>query len=43
MAHGYYDRFLPKCMNAVKLLIAYEAQRVTELTPEPTDIPGITS
>ncbi len=40
MGAGYYDRFLPKCKNAIKLLVAYEAQRVVGITPEPTDIPA---
>lgn len=40
MGAGYYDRFLPKCTNAVKLLVAYEAQRVRDLVPEATDIPA---
>lgn len=40
MGAGYYDRFLPKCVNAAKLLVAYEAQRVLRIVPEPTDIPA---
>lgn len=40
MGAGYYDRFLPKCKNAAILLVAYEAQRVTGIAPEPTDIPA---
>ena len=40
MGAGYYDRFLPKCVNAAKLLVAFEAQRVTGIVPEPTDIPA---
>lgn len=40
MGAGYYDRFLPKCKNATTILVAYEAQRVTGIVPEPTDIPA---
>ena len=28
MGKGYYDRYLPRCTRAVKLGIAFEAQRV---------------
>ena len=28
MGKGYYDRYLPRCKNAVKIGIAFEAQRV---------------
>ena len=28
MGKGYYDRYLPHCTRAVKLGIAFEAQRV---------------
>ena len=27
MGKGYYDRYLPRCKNAVKIGIAFEAQR----------------
>ena len=28
---GYYDRFLPRCKNAVSIALAFECQRVDEL------------
>lgn len=37
MGGGYYDRYLPKCVNAYTMLAAYEAQRVSEIQTEPTD------
>lgn len=30
MGKGYYDRYLPRCTRAVKLGVAFEAQRVPE-------------
>ena len=40
MGAGYYDRFLPKCINAKTILIAYEAQRVEGIAPNATDVPA---
>jgi 5-formyltetrahydrofolate cyclo-ligase len=40
MGAGYYDRFLPKCINANTILVAYEAQRVEGIVPEATDVPA---
>ena len=39
MGAGYYDRFLPQCRNAVKILIAFEAQRLDTVCTEAFDIP----
>ena len=39
MGAGYYDRFLPKCGNAVKVLTAFEAQRLGRVCTEDSDIP----
>ncbi len=39
MGGGYYDRFLPKCTNAVILLAAFEAQHAENLPREETDVP----
>ena len=39
MGAGYYDRFLPKCVNAVFVLAAFEAQRADEVPQEETDVP----
>ncbi len=38
MGAGYYDRFLPKCVNAVFLMAAFSAQRAEELPLEDTDV-----
>ena len=40
MGAGCYDRFLPRCTRARTILVAYEAQRVDRIDPEPTDIPA---
>ena len=40
MGAGYYDRFLPRCINAKTILVAYEAQRVEGIVPEATDVPA---
>ena len=37
MGKGYYDRFLPRCIHAAKIGIAFEAQRVEAASVEPTD------
>ena len=34
---GYYDRYLPRCRNAVALGVAFEAQRVPEAAAEEQD------
>ena len=39
MGAGYYDHFLPQCRNAVKILIAFEAQRLDRVCTEAFDIP----
>lgn len=39
MGGGYYDRFLPKCVKARKILAAFEAQRAEDLPREETDVP----
>lgn len=35
---GYYDRFLPKCVNATVIMAAYEIQRAAAIPREDTDI-----
>ena len=37
MGKGYYDRYLPRCRNAVALGVAFEAQRVPEAAAEEQD------
>ena len=39
MGAGYYDRFLPQCRKAIKILIAFEAQRLDKVCTEDFDIP----
>ena len=39
MGAGYYDRFLPQCRNADKILIAFEAQRLDRVCTEDSDVP----
>ena len=39
MGAGYYDRFLPRCSRAYKVLVAFEAQRLDKVCSEPFDIP----
>ncbi len=36
---GFYDRFQPKCPNAVSVGIAFQVQIVDETYPQPWDIP----
>lgn len=36
---GYYDRFLPKCPNAITIGTAYQLQIVDNTFPQPWDIP----
>ena len=38
MGKGYYDRYLPRCANAVRLGIAFEAQRVPCAAVEEHDL-----
>ena len=39
MGAGYYDRFLPQCHNAKKILIAFEVQHLKKVCTEAFDIP----
>ena len=39
MGAGYYDRYLPQCVNAKKVLVAFDAQRLEEVFTEGFDIP----
>lgn len=39
MGKGYYDRYLPRCTNAVKIGVAYEAQRMERAAVEEHDRP----
>lgn len=36
---GYYDRYLIRCVNAVRMGICYEGQRVRHLQPSLWDVP----
>ena len=38
MGGGYYDRFLPQCVNATFLAAAYELQRAENIQPQPWDV-----
>ena len=38
MGGGYYDRFLPRCKNAVTALAAFEVQRTAAIPAESWDI-----
>ncbi|MDO4572666.1 MAG: 5-formyltetrahydrofolate cyclo-ligase [Clostridia bacterium] len=38
MGGGYYDRFLPACTRAVRILVAYEAQKIHAVTCGAQDI-----
>lgn len=37
---GYYDRYLPKCINATKVIVAFSIQSVEGLPTETHDIPA---
>ena len=37
MGKGYYDRYLPRCQNAVTLGVAFEVQRVERAAADPHD------
>ena len=39
MGGGYYDRYLPKCGNAIIAAVAFEAQKALTVPVEETDIP----
>jgi len=39
MGAGYYDRFLPKCINAAAVAVAFEVQNISDLWADPWDIP----
>jgi 5-formyltetrahydrofolate cyclo-ligase len=39
MGGGYYDRYLPKCINAKCIAAAFEIQRIDELCTDPWDAP----
>ncbi|MBR4551116.1 MAG: 5-formyltetrahydrofolate cyclo-ligase, partial [Oscillospiraceae bacterium] len=39
MGRGYYDRFLPQCTRAYKILVAFEAQQLHEVFTDEHDIP----
>lgn len=39
MGAGYYDRFLPKCKNAVILMAAFELQRADRVPADAWDFP----
>lgn len=34
---GYYDRYLPRCPDAARVLVAFEVQRLERVKTEPTD------
>ncbi len=39
MGAGYYDRFLPQCINATIIAVAFECQKSDYLPVQPHDIP----
>ena len=39
MGAGYYDRFLPKCQNALTVAVAFEVQRIDNLHCDSWDVP----
>ena len=39
MGRGYYDRFLPQCSRAFKILVAFEAQRLEQVFTDEFDVP----
>ena len=39
MGGGYYDRFLPRCTNAVIVMAAFEAQWTEEVPADSRDVP----
>jgi 5-formyltetrahydrofolate cyclo-ligase len=38
MGAGYYDRYLPQCINAAVMITAFEAQRAARIFTEETDV-----
>ena len=38
MGGGYYDRFLPKCINAAVIAVAFECQKAENIPVQDTDI-----
>ena len=36
---GFYDRFLPTCLNAISIGIAFQVQIVEDTFPQPWDVP----
>ena len=39
MGRGYYDRFLPQCRLAYRILVAFEAQRLEHVVTDEHDLP----
>lgn len=39
MGAGYYDRYLPQCTHAIRVAVAYEAQKVSRAAADPWDFP----
>ena len=39
MGRGYYDRFLPQCSRAFKILVAFEAQCLEQVFTDEFDVP----
>ena len=35
---GYYDRYLPKCINAAKIAVAFEAQKLNNVVVDEYDV-----
>lgn len=35
---GYYDRYLPQCTRAAKIITAYDIQELTHITPDEWDV-----
>ena len=39
MGGGYYDRYLPLCMNAARIAVAFEVQKAEEIPADELDVP----
>ena len=39
MGGGYYDRYLPLCPDAKRMLVAFSCQQVEDFMPDPWDVP----
>lgn len=39
MGAGYYDRFLPKAVNAYLMAVAFDVQKLDKIEPAPWDVP----